>query len=201
MPRAGTHKKKNKRHSFMPILIILLVIGAIAAALYIQFNSKNLSSQTNAVNNNPAINKSNNIVADNNSSDTNNNNTTANIQSNSTTNRAVNSSNNKAVNNSANASNTLQNNTSSNSEGNNYPVSIAKAESILNDKINKGAEKTKLNYDHVQARDNQTYYAFSAAAPSGDSQSSNTVGWYYVNVNTGEAYSWNLIDNTLNPLK
>lgn len=175
MSRANRRKQKMRKPSFIPIIIILIVLGAIATTIYFKSRVNNLSSNPNALNNVSNATNNSSVAANNSSSTT-------------------------TIKNSTNTSTNTTSNTSNN-ETNGYSVSISKATDILNSKINKGTTKTKLNYDHIQERDSEKYYTFSATMPSTDAQSSNTIGWYYVNVNTGEAFSWDLVDNTLTPLK
>lgn len=55
--------------------------------------------------------------------------------------------------------------------------------------------KVKVEFDHIQKRDGKSYYVVRAYDDMGDHIS--TLGWYYVQINTGKAFEWDLIEDTL----
>ena len=63
--------------------------------------------------------------------------------------------------------------------------------------INK-TPKVKVEYDHIQNRGGKNYYVVRAYDDMGDHIS--TLGWYYVQVDTGKAFEWDLIADTLTPI-
>ena len=58
--------------------------------------------------------------------------------------------------------------------------------------------KVEIEYDHTQNRNGKDYYVVRAYDDMGDHI--NTLGWYYVQVTTGKAFEWNLIEDTLIPI-
>lgn len=206
MTRANRHRKKKKNSKFILILLIFLILF-VSGIIYFKLKgnttgaSSPVSTSTNntAAENNTAATDNSAVNAANTSESSSNSANTANKSN--TTNKTGNSVNSAASNTAANnVANTTQTDTS-NTDSNGNAVSVSKAKSILEAKINKSDQKLSVSYDHLQTRDNQKYYVFRAAESGGDSQSSNTSGWYYVNVNSGEAYSWDLIDDKLDLLK
>lgn len=63
--------------------------------------------------------------------------------------------------------------------------------------INK-TPKVKVEYDHNQKREGKNYYVVRAYDDMADHIS--TLGWYYVQVDTGKAFEWNLMEDTLTPI-
>lgn len=63
--------------------------------------------------------------------------------------------------------------------------------------INK-SPKVKVEYDHIQNRNGVDYYVVRAYDDMGDHIA--TLGWYYVQVNNGKAFEWNLMDDKLVPI-
>ena len=63
--------------------------------------------------------------------------------------------------------------------------------------INK-TPKVKVEYDHNQKREGKDYYVVRAYDDMGDHIS--TLGWYYVQIDTGKAFEWDLIEDTLIPI-
>lgn len=59
-------------------------------------------------------------------------------------------------------------------------------------------QKIKVGYDHTQKRDGKNYYVLRAYDDMADHIS--TLAWYYVDVTTGEAFEWNLMEDTLAPI-
>lgn len=207
MTRANKHRKKKKISKFIPILLIVLILFVLGIVYFkLKGNTTGSSSPVSTSTNNTAAenntagtdNSATNAAASTSESSTNAANTANKSNTSNKTGNSVNSTaSNTAVN---NAANTTQTDTS-NADSNGNAISVAKAKSILEAKINKSDQKLSVSYDHLQTRDNQKYYVFRASESGGDSQSSNTSGWYYVNVNSGEAYNWDLIDDKLDLIK
>jgi hypothetical protein len=57
----------------------------------------------------------------------------------------------------------------------------------------------KCEYDHTDKKDGINYYVIHAYEAMGDHVA--TIGWYYVNIHTGEAYKWDLASDKLYKLK
>lgn len=214
MSRAKKHRKKKRNLNFIPIIFIFLLLCIVITAVYFKFKGKNISSlnpASTSTNGTAAINNSENAnnSADNSENNTQNNtqnstnktetaNNTSNIQNSASANTTKNTVN-KTTQNTTNTNSSAQSTSVDDSSGN--AVSVTKAKTILDSKINNGTVTINTNYDHLQSRDNQKYYVFRASDTSNNSQGSDTSGWYYVNVNTGEAYSWDLIDDKLELIK
>lgn len=207
MTRTNRHKKKKRNLKFIPILLIFLFLFIVLAIVYFKLkpHNTNPSEPVSSSINNTVTDNNNSINAVNSASNTTVNNTknsanttnTANKVSNNINSAATNASSNTAANTSTNV--TQDNTTVNDSNGN--AISVTKAKTILESKINKTDQKLTINYDHLQTRDSTKYYVFRASESGSDSQSSNTSGWYYVNANSGEAYNWDLIDDKLDLLK
>jgi len=58
--------------------------------------------------------------------------------------------------------------------------------------------KVKVDYDHIQKRDGKDYYVIRVYDDMADHIS--TLGWYYVQGDTGKAFEWDLIEDTLIPI-
>ncbi len=210
MPRR--RKQKKKKSKILPILLILIVIIGIIAALYFNHiigfknnffsNLKGSASQQNQnvtpINNTASNNSNTNTVTTSNTTNSNavtNANTNNNTANNKTSNAASTNSSSKAT-----VSNSTQNeyiNKNSASQGN--KITVDAANTILKTKVNKGNTNYTFTYDHTQIRQNQTYYVFMATGSTNDQGDTN--GWYYVNVNSGAAYSWDLIKDVLTPIQ
>ncbi|MBU3091667.1 hypothetical protein KPL35_06210 [Clostridium sp. CF011] len=63
--------------------------------------------------------------------------------------------------------------------------------------INKN-QKVKVGYDHTQKKGGKDYYVLRVYDDMSDHIS--TLGWYYVQVDTGKAFEWDLIEDTLTPI-
>lgn len=103
-----------------------------------------------------------------------------------------------------------QKETSSNTEGskvdqnkqttnNDGKVTQNKAVEIVGKYVNSKDQKAKVQFDHIQKRDNVDYYVIRAYEDMSDHIA--TLGWYYVDVNNGKAFEWDLIEDKLIPLK
>ncbi|WP_127836921.1 CDK-activating kinase assembly factor MAT1 [Clostridium prolinivorans] len=78
-------------------------------------------------------------------------------------------------------------------------ITPEKAVEIVKGCVKNSTSQIKYAYDHIQDRDNQSYYVIQVYENMEDHVA--TIGWYYVNVNTGEAYEWDLINDKLKPIK
>lgn len=57
----------------------------------------------------------------------------------------------------------------------------------------------KFRYDHDDTKKGVSYYVIQAFEDMSDHVA--TIGWYYVDKNTGKAYEWDLVSDSLVPLK
>ena len=60
--------------------------------------------------------------------------------------------------------------------------------------------EAKCVYDHNQKRDGKEYYVIHAFGMMPDNSSTATIGWYYVEIETGKAFEWDLANDKLNPI-
>lgn len=73
------------------------------------------------------------------------------------------------------------------------------AEQIIIKYLGYNNSKIECKYDHIDKRDRVDYYVIHAYENMEDHIA--TIGWYYVNVNTGDAYKWDIINDKLILLK
>jgi tetratricopeptide (TPR) repeat protein len=70
---------------------------------------------------------------------------------------------------------------------------------IIKNQIKSNNANIKFKYDHDDTKDGIKYYVIQGFEDMSDHVA--TIGWYYVDINTGKAYEWDLIANSLIPLK
>ncbi|MBU3111010.1 hypothetical protein [Clostridium lacusfryxellense] len=80
----------------------------------------------------------------------------------------------------------------------NTELTKEKAIALVSKIIISDNQKIKVGYDHTQKRDGKNYYVLRAYDDMADHIS--TLAWYYVDVTTGEAFEWNLMEDTLVPI-
>lgn len=78
-------------------------------------------------------------------------------------------------------------------------VTQDKAIEIVSKYVNSKNQGAKFTFDHIQKRENVDYYVIRAYVDMSDHIA--TLGWYYVDVNNGKAFEWDLLDDKLVPLK
>lgn len=78
-------------------------------------------------------------------------------------------------------------------------LTAKQAEKIISKHIGGDSLKIQCTYDHNDKKDGIDYYVIHAYENMEDHVA--TIGWYYVNVNTGESFEWDLINDKLIPLK
>lgn len=97
-----------------------------------------------------------------------------------------------------NSSNANNNSNSNNNQTQNTQTTTSltkdQATTLINNYVLKKNPNAKCSYDHNQVKDNKNYYVIQAR------DNNSTLGWYYVEVETGKAYEWDLVDDTLNPI-
>lgn len=70
---------------------------------------------------------------------------------------------------------------------------------IVKNQIKSNNANIKFRYDHDDTKNGVKYYVIQAFEDLSDHVA--TIGWYYVDINTGKAYEWDLISDLLVPLK
>lgn len=74
------------------------------------------------------------------------------------------------------------------------------ATEIISNYIKSKYPEAKCVYDHNQKRDGKEYYVIHVFGSMQDNSSTATIGWYYVEVDTGKAFQWDLINDKLDPI-
>ncbi|MHC1682357.1 MAG: hypothetical protein AB6733_05355 [Clostridiaceae bacterium] len=69
---------------------------------------------------------------------------------------------------------------------------------IIKNIVVKNKPNLKVKFDHTQKRDGKDYYVIRLYESLPDH--STTLGWFYVQIDTGKAFQWNLTDDKLTPL-
>ncbi len=73
-----------------------------------------------------------------------------------------------------------------------------KALEIIKNIVIKNSSNAKVAFDHIQKRDGKDYYVIRLYESMPDHAA--TLGWFYVQVDTGKAFEWDLTDDKLIPL-
>jgi Tfp pilus assembly protein PilE len=82
----------------------------------------------------------------------------------------------------------------------NEKLTSEKATEIIKNLTKNKYPDAKVVYDHQQSRDGKNYFVIHVYDYMPDQQSTSTIGWYYVEVNAGKAYEWDLITDKLTPI-
>lgn len=77
-------------------------------------------------------------------------------------------------------------------------ITSDKAVDIIKNIVVKNKPNLKVKFDHTQKREGKDYYVIRLYESMPDH--STTLGWFYVQVDTGKAFQWNLTDDKLTPL-
>ncbi|HEY5562464.1 MAG TPA: hypothetical protein VIK72_12055 [Clostridiaceae bacterium] len=80
----------------------------------------------------------------------------------------------------------------------NGAVTSLQATEIISKLVLKDHPAAKTRYDHDQDRDGKKYYVLQLYDAMPDHTA--TIGWYYVQVDNGKAFEWDLISDKLIPL-
>lgn len=209
-------KTKHKRIKFLQVILSLVIICALLFFIYSKLKSNDSKSYStaNTTNSTTDNNTSNNKTV--NEVNTSNGNnvkvSTGNIANgnNITPNKTVTS--NSSTSNKTSTGNTATNKTNyvvelptnaESSKGN--EITVDNATKLLTNKLIGKDSKIKISYDHTQNKNNINYYVFQSFDSQGTSSTSDnhsdTLGWYYVNVATGDLFTYDLNNDVLNPLK
>lgn len=79
----------------------------------------------------------------------------------------------------------------------NVKLTSEKATEIIKNLINNKYPNAKVSYDHLQNRDGKNYFVIHVYDYMPDQQATSTIGWYYVDVDLGSAFEWDLIADKL----
>lgn len=77
-------------------------------------------------------------------------------------------------------------------------LTSAQAAKVVYDLVVQAGDGTKTMYDHTQKRDNVNYYVIRLYESSSDHIT--TVAWYYVRLDNGKVFLWDIIEDTLTPV-
>lgn len=80
-------------------------------------------------------------------------------------------------------------------------ITVDKATSLLKDKLDSKNSHINVSYDHTQLKDNVNYYVFQGFSSNSSSENTDTQGWYYVNCNSGDLFSYDINTDKLNSIK
>lgn len=201
-------KSKHKKSLFLPVILAFVVICVLSFFIFLKLganDSKSFASKNTDSNTTNVDSPSNNSVNNTNDTKMEEPNDTANGSSNVTsknTNTSTNTSTSASSTSRTNYVVELPSNTEA-SKGN--EVTVEKATELLKDKISSENSKITFSYDHTQNKTGTNYYVFQAFNSTGISSSggaqSDTLGWYYVNVNNGSMFTYDVNSDVLTPLK
>jgi cytoskeletal protein RodZ len=206
MSRVKKRKKQKKKSIVIPLIIVLALLFSFFLCFKHKFNnsssakkdlhpkafSNNVSSNTNG---SSISNSTDNTNLDSNSTPSSNEVSSTN---NTPSSNEVSSSNNKSSTNKTNYVVELPSNAEA-SKGNSITVDNATA--LLKNKLDIPTSNINISYDHTQSKNNVNYYVFQAFSSNSSSKDTDTMGWYYVNTNTGDLFSYDINNDKLNPLK
>ncbi|SKA87582.1 hypothetical protein SAMN05428976_11018 [Clostridium sp. USBA 49] len=187
-------KNKNKKIIFI-LVGVLLVIG-LAVYISLKFSNKNVDKI--GYTNNQKINE--NKIIENNTNESDNE--KSNIVDSNTDKKNTDEKNTdtEVINNdNSDKEEVKESKDKDSSNKTNSKITSEDAEKIVNKYVGGDNFKIECEYDHNDKRDGIEYYVIHAYEKMEDHVA--TIGWYYVNVNTGEAYEWDLIKDELIPLK